>query len=126
MARFSIVEVIMYYDGLQLALVYDIEKSKSLDDEKYIACQSLDDGVYLATKISGIQLEDFKNDRIDVRSLMTNPYKGDIYILIHPEMGSDYIQLNSLCEFYGFKVDVFNPAFLDWVIPDGDLYYSDH
>lgn len=125
MANFAIDKVIMYYDEVQLAVVYELGVYDGWSGNHYLACQSCDEGVFLATLMSPNQWDDLRNNRIDVRSVMTNPHDNEMFILIYPELGSDYIKNNTGIEFYyGFKVDKFNPGFFDWVIPESGLYYG--
>lgn len=125
MAQFCMVETICYYDGIQLALVCQRDDLIMYVDDLYLMVQTLDDEVYLATRLSTQQEDMLKTDSIDVKSLMTNPYLDEIYIIIHPHLGSKYIQ-SKYSEFYGFRVDEFNPSFVDWGIPLDGLYYGDH
>lgn len=122
MLRFVMDEVLTYYDGIQLAFM-SIGRSKSA--KRFIATQSLDDGVFLASRISKSQLNDLKTGILDVKTAMKNPFNGEFYIvldvLILPTNQHHWVRLD---EYFSIPVQ-YDPVFDRWAIPSSGLFLTD-
>lgn len=122
MLRFVIAEIITYYDGVQLAFM---TIGRAASAKKFIAAHTIDDGTFLASRISKNQLADLKSGILDVKTIMKNPYNGEYYIVLDPLM-LPVNQQNRLRLDQYFSIPVqYDPVFDDWAIPDDGLFLND-
>lgn len=122
MVRLVMDDIIEFYDGIQLA--YMVDKS-SFDLKRYIATHSVDDGVYLAARVSQDQKEALDAGLVDVKSVMMAPHNNEWMVVLDPLLlplsQQDRMRLDEYC---GIPVQ-YEAVFEDWAIPDSGLFITD-
>lgn len=122
MLRLVMGEIITFYDGIQLAFM-SIGRSRSA--KKFIVAHSIDDGVYLAARISSSQLSSLKKGEIDVKTVMKNPFCDEYYIALDPlVMPANHYNNLQLDEYFSIPVQ-YDPVFDRWAIPSAGLFLTD-
>ena len=115
-------DIIEFYDGIQLA--YMVNKS-SFGIKRYIATHSVDDGVYLAARITQAQKEALDAGLVDVKSVMMSPYSDEWIIVLDPLLlpltQQDRMRIDEYC---GIPVN-YDPVFENWAIPSSGLFITD-
>lgn len=113
-------DVIEFYDGIQLAYMVDRSSLK-----RYIATHSIDDGVYLAARISQDQKDALDAGSIDVKSVMMAAYENEWMVVLHsillPISQQNVMKLDEYC---GIP-SRYDPVFESWAIPDSGLFITD-
>lgn len=121
MLRFMMDEVLTYYDGIQLAFM-SIGRSAT---EKFLVAQSLDDEVFLASRVSAKQVIDLRSGTLDVKTAMKNPHKGEFYILLDPILvPTTKPGVIGIDEYFSIPVQ-YDPVFDRWAIPSSGLFLTD-
>ncbi|MCK9532846.1 MAG: hypothetical protein M0R77_20370 [Gammaproteobacteria bacterium] len=115
-------DVIEYYDGIQLAYM---KRSRTGIGQTYLAVHSVDDGVFLASRISTSQKKQLEDGIKDVKTVMMQPYKGELYIVLDPLL-LPISQQNrmKLDEYCGIPVE-YDPVFDEWALPSPGLFITD-
>lgn len=121
MPDFKMKEIITFYDGIQLAFMRNSKKRS----HTYLVAHSVDDGVYLASRVSAVQVKLLYCGKVDVKTVMKLPFNGEMYIVIDPLLLPTSQQNRmSLDEYCSIPVE-YDPIFDQWAIPNDGLFITD-